>query len=280
MVDLAHPRALEARRELARHGRWLLAALGFLLGSAGCKDRTTGPHDEALELKRPGRDPCNPPTTILVKRLVPPAQNPYPPADPLAQKRVALAAATIRAFYTTRLDEAALVPRANVPHDAGLDDFTKGPDAFEFQHKSAACLGNVDCWSKDYAFLKRIIGLASSSPPWLVKRTLWAHVVPWSLRRYAERALPPSEQRLNDDFKISEAQKRGYAGTSEPLVFSLPPLGLRADEYLVDAVVEMQGKQGWFHLLHVLADDAAGEPGLRWFELVPIQDITRPSCSP
>jgi len=275
-----HDSALGTWREVAPRAWWMLAALGFLLGAASCRGRTTGPQDEALELKRPGHDPCNPPTTILVKHLVPPAQNPYPPADALAQKRVALATETIRAFYTTRLDQAALAPRANVPHDAGLDDFTKGPDAFEFQLKSADCLGNLDCWSKDYPFLKRVIGLASSSPPWLVKRTLWAHVVPWSLRRYAERALPPAEQHLNDDFKISEAQKHDYAGTSEPLVFILPPLNLRPDEYLVDAVVEMRGKPGWFHLVHVLADDAAGEPGLRWFELLPIQDLTRPSCSP
>ena len=268
-------------KRLARFARSALVftAWGGAFGF-GCKRPAAGTHDEAAESARRGGDPCNPPYMILVKHLIPPEKNPYPPSDALAQKRVQLASEAIAAFYTTKLDEAALRERMKVPHDASLDDATKGPDAFEFQGKSLACLRDIDCWSKDYAFLKRIAGLASSSPPWLVKRTLWAHVAPWSLRRYAERSLPIAERHLGNDFQIQEGQKHDYAATSEPLVFILPPLNLRDDEYLVDAVVQMQAQAGWFHLAFVVSDDAAGEPVLRWFDLIPIQDITRPSCSP
>jgi hypothetical protein len=41
-------------------------------------------------------DPCNPPREILVKRVLPPARNPYPPTDAGDQKRVQLALEAIR----------------------------------------------------------------------------------------------------------------------------------------------------------------------------------------
>ncbi len=140
----------------------MLSALG---AAFGCKGRAARTHDGASQNTMRIGDPCNPPYTILVKHLVPPEKNPYPPSDALAQRRVRLANEAIAAFYTKQPDELALREHLKVLHDAGLDDTTKGPDAFEFQGKSSECLRDVTCWSKDYAFLKRLAGLASSLPP-------------------------------------------------------------------------------------------------------------------
>jgi hypothetical protein len=116
--------------------------------------------------------------------------------------------------------------------------------------------------------------------PFLVSKLYWAHVVPWSIRRYAERNLPMAQRTLTDAYRISDAERADDRGTSEPLVFLLASSQLQEDEYLVDAVVEMKGRRGYWHIVHVLSDDENGAPVLRRFESVPIQNLTRWSCYP
>jgi hypothetical protein len=225
-----------------------------------------------------GGDPCNPPREILVKRVVPPDTNPYPPKDEKDKKRVRLAETAVRTFFSSRLDEAALRARLKAPHDPALDDTQKAWGAFDYQGKRESCLKDVECWSKDYVFLRRIAGLASMSPPWIVSKIHMIHTMPWSVRRYAERTLPPESRHYNDDFKIGEAAKQDYAKLDLYDVFILPPLGLKDDEYVVDAIVEWKGRDGYEHIVHIVGEDDAGEPVLRWLDTIPIQNITKWSC--
>ena len=211
-------------------------------------------------------DPCNPPKETLVKRVVPPSDNPHPPESEGDKARAALAEVVVRSFYTTRLDELDLRERMKVPHDPALDDMRPGPEAFPFAVKTAACLGDIACWSKDNAFLRRIAGLASMSPPWLVDKVLWSHVAPWSRR-------PPHEV----DIRGTRAD---YLHTTEPDAFVLSRPKVGAGDVVVDAAVTMKGKKGYWHLLLVVADGPDGAPGVKWFQAEPIQDITRWSCHP
>jgi hypothetical protein len=225
-----------------------------------------------------GGDPCNPPREIVVKKVEPPDDNPYPPKTEKDTKRVRLAEATVRAFYTSRLDEAPLRERMKAPHDAELDDDKKGWNAFPYVGKREACVRSVECWSKDYAFLRRVASVASMYPAWIVSKVNMVHVMPWSVRRYEERTLAAESRHYNDDFKISEAAKRDYAKTGMLEAFSMPPLGLKDDEYVVDAIVEMKGKDGYWHIISVETDDDQGEPVLRYFDMIPIQNVTKWSC--
>lgn len=211
-------------------------------------------------------DPCNPPKQILVKRVVPPSANPYPPETEGDRARTALAEAIITGFYSARLDESELRRRLQVPHDPALDDPRPGPEAFPFAAKSAACLRDIVCWSKDYAFLRRVVGLASMSPPWLVDKVIWSHVAPWSRKPAAEV-----------DVRGTRAD---YLHTTDPDAFVLSRPKLKEGEVVVDAAVTMKGREGYWHLLLVVADDLEGVPGVKWFQLEPIQDITRWSCHP
>ena len=77
---------------------------------------------------------------------------------------------------------------------------------------------------------------------------------------------------------MQEAQKRDYAGTSDPDAFVMGPPILRDDEYLVDSVIELRMEPGYFHVMCVMTDDPKGEPALRWFDTFPIRDLTHPSC--
>jgi hypothetical protein len=161
-------------------------------------------------------DPCASPTTIVDKHVVPPTDNPYPPATPADRKRVELAEATVRAFLGARLGEADLRARARRPHDPALDDTTKGPDAFHFADKEIDCVRNVECWSADYPFLLRAIGLASLTPPWIVSKPRWSHVVPWTLERYAERDLPIGSRHYTDSCRCRRRRSATTPGRPIP----------------------------------------------------------------
>jgi len=223
-------------------------------------------------------DLCSSPTTIVDKRVVPPAENPYPPTTPADGKRVRLAEATVHAFFGTRLDEAGLRGRARRPHDHAFDDTTKGPDAFHFADKEIDCVGDVECWSGDYPFLLRAAGLASLSPPRIVSKVRWSHVIPWAMKRYEERGLPVESRHYADALRMQEAQTRDYAGTSDPDAFAIALPSLRDDEYLVDSVIELRSEPGYFHVMCMMTDDPRGEPALRWFDTMPVRDVTHPSC--
>ena len=210
-------------------------------------------------------DPCNPPREILVKRIVPPSENPYPPDNDLDRARAALTESVVRAFYASRLDEAELRERMQVPHDPALDDPRPGPEAFPFTVKSASCLADVACWSKDYAFLRRIAGLASMSPPWLVERVLWSHVAPWSKKR---------------DANLGRPARADYLHTTEPDAFVYPRPTLKEGEVVVDAAVTMKDRKGYWRILSIVSEGPDGVPGVKWFQLEPIQDVTRWSCNP
>lgn len=211
-------------------------------------------------------DPCNPPREILVKRVVPPSKNPYPPDNDLDRARVQLTDTVVRSFYTTRLDEAALRERMKVPHDPALDDPRPGPEAFPFTAKSGTCLADPACWSADYAFLRRVAGLASMYPPWLVDEVLWSHVAPWSKRAPSEAEARPA--------------RADYLHTDEPDAFVYPRPKLKEGEVVVDAVVTMKDRAGYWRLLLIVAEGPDKVPGVKWFQVEPIQDITRWSCNP
>ncbi len=218
---------------------------------------------------------CPPSKTILVKKVIPPKENPYPVQSAQDHQRVNFAQKAIQVFWQQNMDQSLLQNLIKSPHDPKYDDQTKAPIAFDFQNKSITCVEELACWSKDYPFLKSIMGIQSHV--FKYPKISYLHVVPWSMKHFEQRKLPIKDQNLKEPLQILEAQKADYAKTDEPLAFSYVIPEIKADEYLVDAIVQFPGDKGWFHLLVVMSEDDKGNIFLRRFILNPIQDLTKQS---
>jgi len=210
------------------------------------------------------------PHMILVKKVVPPESNPYSPKTAPEKKREQFAAGVIRLFWSRPLDEQHL----NNLRKKAIEDRKRklGRAQPVFENKSIECLENPSCWQKDALFLESVAGIATMQYAFKNPKILWSHTVPWTYQVFLRQEKGPS-----DSYEALRRQQDDYKHTNMPEAFVLFTPKFLPDEFLIDSVVQFQGKEGWFHIRLVVTEKDTGEILLRSFILDPIQDIVRPS---